>query len=441
MVSGHPKWEILAVVLLVLLGAFMAARLGPPIYAATSKILLQPEGDNPTPAGVSRENKVSAGFINTQTELLKSRPLIERALRMVNHLRVGNRKWGVTYEAFLQEALIVRNPKDSTVLEVTVQDTDPLRACRLAAAVADSYVMDNAQQGRSQASFLAEFIETELGRVERDLGTAEADLKSFQVGHKLVSPSEEARSLIERSAQAEMARQRAQIELAETQERVQALSARLGLPAGQVQFVTALGQNQALKKLSVTLIEAETDPLLGLPRRFVHPQVQRAQERIADLRQELAVKVTRAVEGRLGEPPPDPARRALLGDLVSAESDRLIAEMRLQAGERLNRQLQTRLAALPAKETAVTRLVRRREVLGEIQKMLVKKRTEARLAEITDTGKARVVERPVVPDHPLTSRRAIPVLLGSAAGLGLGLGLVVLRRFLWGGKLRAENGQ
>lgn len=439
MVSCFPKWEILAVVLFVLLGAFMATRLGPPMYAATSKILLHPQGENPTPAGFPRGKEVSIGFINTQTELLKSRPLIERALRMINHLRVGNRQWGVTHEEFLQEALTVRNPKGSTVLEVTVQDTDPLRACRLAGAVADSYVMDNTQQGRSQASFLAEFIETELGRVERDLATAEADLKFFKVGHKLVSPSEEARSLIERSAQAEITRQRAQIELAEAQERVRALSNRVGLSVAQVHPLTALGRDQALQKLSATLIEAETDPLLGLPRQFVHPQVQRARAHIADLRQELAVKVTRAVEGHLGEPPLDPARRALLGDLIRAESDRLIAEMRLQAGERLNRQFQTRLAALPAQETAVTRLVRRREVLGEIQKMLLKKRTEARLAEVTDTGNARVVERPVVPDRPVSSRQAIQVLLGSAVGLGLGLGLVVLRRLLRGGKLRADN--
>lgn len=66
--------------------------------------------------------------------------------------------------------------RNSGVLQVTVEDTDPLRAAAAANAVANTYIEYSARRGRGLASQTVAFIEEQLARHQGDLERAEREV-------------------------------------------------------------------------------------------------------------------------------------------------------------------------------------------------------------------------------------------------------------------------
>jgi capsular exopolysaccharide synthesis family protein len=81
---------------------------------------------------------------------------------------------------------------------------------------------------------------------------------------------------------------------------------------------------------------------------------------------------------------------------------------------------ENRLAALPEKEFEIARLTREKEANENIYMLLIEKREEARIAEASEVGTARVFSRAVPPEYPFAPRRKQSLALGVLCGLLFG---------------------
>ncbi len=176
----------------------------------------------------------------------------------------------------------------------------------------------------------------------------------------------------------------------------------------------------------------------------VHPDIVRLKRAVADLEKkaekealERPVSPESEPVGPVGLTPLELARRARVADM-KAEQEAL--DRRIVAKEAEEKRLratlatyQTRISAVPARETDLVELTRDYETLKEVYTNLLANSENAKAAsnlERRQIGEQfKVLDPARMPEKPISPNRIRINSMGAVAGLGLGLGLVLLLEY------------
>jgi|Deesub1362A_J573_1020465.scaffolds.fasta_scaffold06619_3 non-specific protein-tyrosine kinase len=168
-VLWHWKWLIILCTILAAGAAFVASRLQTPVYQASTTLLIDQAPDSQTSdytAILTAER-----LARTYAQMLTQRPVLQETLD-----RLGiSMDWDE-----LEEAIEVRMVRDTQLIKVTVEHTNPWRAAELANTLVEVFAEQNQklQAARFQAS--KQNLQAQLERLDQQIAETEAAIAELE---------------------------------------------------------------------------------------------------------------------------------------------------------------------------------------------------------------------------------------------------------------------
>jgi uncharacterized protein involved in exopolysaccharide biosynthesis len=379
------------------------------VYVAAATVLVERETRSFNPLEpVPLDYYDPSEFFQTQIRIIRSRPL---AQRVVEGLNLRTRKPELAEAKDPAQALLgavsVDLLKNTRILEIRVEDPDPVLAADIANGVANAYVSLNLETKLSAARDTLAWLTAHVGDLKTKVNESELALQRYKEEAGLAS-SEEKQSLAARklgdfnSAYIEAKAKRLELEttLAELRGKREVLeSSPLVLNSPLIQRL----------KGSLVDLEMRRSELLKTYRPR-HPEVLKAQTQIDETQQKMNDEIAHI--------------------LLSIEADVNVLKAREAAMLAAANQYRSEAQALSKKEIQSGILKREADTNQQLYEILLKRLKEASLSEGLETNRLRVVESAVVPSRPARPQIARNLLLAAVGGLAAALALAFLVEYL-----------
>ncbi|MBP2646368.1 MAG: lipopolysaccharide biosynthesis protein [Firmicutes bacterium] len=88
------------------------------------------------------------------------------------------------------------------------------------------------------------------------------------------------------------------------------------------------------------------------------------------------------------------------------------------------------LSTLPAKEKGLIQVQRDSDVAQDIYIMLAKRYEEAKISEVMQPTDVQIIDEAIVPDKPVSPKKALNIIIAAVLGLFLGIGLALMLEYL-----------
>lgn len=419
------RWLIVTLsTALGLAGAAVAIQLLEPRWRATASIVLHMSGpqvlDKIKGVTEDAEARISGyrEYYETQRTIMRSRTVAVRALE---RLGLGTDPTFLGIEQYddperqaeavaavdpvekLRERISVEEVRDSRVVEISAEYTDPSIARDIANAVADAYI-DYVHRSRNRIEDSAkENIASERGQALARLRAAEKALETFKSTHAITSISladrqnvitQDILTLSTRTKEAEAERIRLDRLLAQ----VQALHAKHNLAASTLipeereSLFEALRKAQLEAKATFTTVDIEYGPK--------HEEHRKAKERLELIDRTIEREANDLVESFAAR---RDAARAIERDLQQALQREHNKALELGGLERNYRELE-----------------REAQVAADEYLLIARRDTEIAMTNRVEDDGIEVLDRATTPTEPFFPRTAMLLGLGLVAGFGLG---------------------
>jgi capsular exopolysaccharide synthesis family protein len=377
-----------------------------PVYQASSLVLIEPGTVNiskvetaydPTRDSSDRE------YYRTQHELLRSRHIAEPVFRSLGLDRDPRFAHLPDPCAAFLEHVSVAPVRESRLVNVGFESSDPAEAARVSDAIVDAYIADTSQRALGVSSDGLAQLRERAEKLHGDVETAATAIERLKEKHNYVALGEEHTTLLaslgtlnEELAKAQATRFRSEAELAVIES-----GGAAGAAAG------ADAERIAEARLAVEKLEEEREGALAV--------VKEKHQAVTALKARLAVARARLLEA---------TQFAVAVARVRLEASREV-ETSLRA--EIDRQTKT-LFEWNRSAGALRVLVQQHEALEETYKSVLGRIEEIELAAATglkDTN-VFVVQRAFIPSTPVAPRATLNLGLAAIVGLAGGLGLCFL---------------
>jgi polysaccharide biosynthesis transport protein len=436
------------------------------VYRAETSVIIETagRGDVLDLAGVTAYRDILV-----EVEILESLDLAKRvATRLLANLNQPDSggvsaSWPIFEEAtdptlslvslarVLQDRIDVEQVRREVgVVRIGARSRLPEEAQYIANAYSDEYADRNLEMSRSEAAGLKSFLSEQILSRQEELVSAEDSLRSYQEQEGAIALDQEVSALTDRMADLQSRRDRAQVELQVVQSELVSLGEQVDriepnlydrVSSGVENEIVALQNDIALREAQVEFKYARNPGLRGAEDQ--DPDLAQEIMELNALRAEVASRARRLVDGVLatGGIDPDMARRlgdgaGLTGALANVSrlrqliTDKTIEASGLRArlrvlGSRLVRD-QQEFDRIPEQALRLAGLERSRKSSEMTYDWLQQRFQEARIAEASEFGSVRVLDRAELPEDPVEPRPlyllALSIMLGSALGLVLVFG-------------------
>jgi capsular exopolysaccharide synthesis family protein len=298
----------------------------------------------------------------------------------------------------------------ANVIRLQYYDTDQGLVWKVPNLIAERFIERGQESQKIQTRSQAKFLRGQLDTLGVQLAQSEEQLKAFQERARVVSPSTEATSQIERLVRLQEERSSVEAERSALANLVKEVEERQkrqtpGQPSASRDLLAfpSLLRNQAASQLLKSLTDVEDQRATLLTRRTeADPDVQLLSKRIAELEVQLGTMARAYLNG--------------LGNQVTS-LDAAIAGF----GSELNR--------MPKKELEFARLERRPQVLKDMYTLLQTRLKEAEIAEAALNSSVTIVDPAIPPRTPVKSKARLLLLTSLFAGALLGIGLSMAREY------------
>jgi len=296
------RYKLVIFTLLVTVAATLAVSLLlPKQYTATASVVLDTKSPDPV-AGLMLPGMFAPGYMATQMDIIVSDRVAQKVVKLLKldaspavrqqwmEATKGRGKLEVWLADLLQTKLDVKPARESNVISISYQATDPVFAATVANAFTQAYIETNIELKVAPARQYAQWF-GEQGKSLRDnLEKAQAKLSEYQQTHGIVAIDErldnETAKLNDLSAQLTIV----QGQTSDAQSKQRSGRASDTLPE--------VVQNQTIANLKIDIArhEAKLQDLAGNLGRN-HPQYQRAESEIATLKQKLEAETRHITSG------------------------------------------------------------------------------------------------------------------------------------------------
>ena len=319
---------------------------------------------------------------------------------------------------------------------VSFLDRDPQTARRVTARIADKFIEENNSEREKEIEGTGEFLEEELRLMKRELEKREENISSFKKSHLGNLPQQTDTNL--------RALDRAEAEIAATNESLQRQSDKLGNLNQEVHLYRTTGQSsfrsgatrsvepdplfRHLKELREKLVKLRAEFWDGYPEIILtKEEIRQTEEELTNVYGPDALRADKTA-------PLDPVLQDLLKQQSEARTEIGLLRQRLDQLRTTKRELERRLDRSPAVEQELLVLERDYTNLKNNYAMLLDKRLHTRVEENIGKrqkgGKYRILDRANLPGEPAIPNKPRVLVLGLLFGCVLGAGLSVLRERL-----------
>lgn len=335
--------------------------------------------------------------------------------------------------------------KDADIIQIITSAGDPDEAAVITNIYAQVYEQDNQEQNRSKAKAVKDFLAAKLETTRDSLGKQEILLKNYREGEGIVGLDDQARELLASSSKLDANASETQIEMEAIGQKLQESKRQLRerdatLPqevaSTMPEYITAMTQQIATLEVNRQIIIAN-NPVRANDN-WYQTKLKSMDDQIAGLRAKLETEVEKfknsrigAVantddEGKTGTTALGILRRQIFDDEIVLQSLRArLTAIRSNQGE-----IATKLTQVPSQELAMQRLERDRFALEKIYMQIIEEYNRKVLEEQSVFSNVRVLEAAQPNTSPISPDRLADIITGAFAGLGIGIGIVLLLAFI-----------
>ena len=435
--AWRKRWFAIAVSWMVCVGGWVFVSTIPNQYEASARLYVDADAVlTPLLQGLALDNTPVSQLDVLQRTLL-SRPNLEKLISKTDlELNITGPADLESMVAGLAGAIRI-TPQTRNLFTISYRNATPKLAYDVVQSILSIFIESKVGNSRSDMENARVFLQQQIALYERQMREAETRRAEFRVKYVDLLPSEEAG--VSRLEEA-----RAQVKSLE----------------GQLKDVLTR-RDMMRREMSaippVLTMEAGGQPGAAGPGGAANPQLAEAEERLLELQQKYtdnhpAVKAARQLVAELKSRPAPPAPAG--GQQAAGQSrarehgmpNPVYEQMRMQLFEQetvvasLQRQIddgtkeRDRLEAIargvPGLENEYLNLNRDYEVLHKNYMELLSRREAMRISAAADSDaekvKTEIIDPPQVPQIPVAPKRALLLSLVLLAGLGSGIGLVIL---------------
>ncbi|MEA2336371.1 MAG: polysaccharide biosynthesis transport protein [Thermoanaerobaculia bacterium] len=202
----YKRWKVaLSIVVVVMLGTYLASEFAKPLYK--SQIQIQIERENPNQLTVDDLFGIAASdqeFLQTQYVLLKSRGLGEKVIDDLKLLSDPEfYPQGISGKTPAQIALIrsqmagavvgpleVNPVRNTSLVDVAFISTSPRLAQKIAEGVGDSYVRLNNEKKFESVRQASEFLDRQIAQIRADIEATRRQLQQYGESKGIISTAD-----------------------------------------------------------------------------------------------------------------------------------------------------------------------------------------------------------------------------------------------------------
>ena len=419
-------WHL--IVGLTLVAAVIAGVLSsimPPIYEADARILIREASEAGITSLFGDLTGQSRNQIQNSVEILKSRTLAYNAAEILGL----DYALGTPELNGFRKKFSVQPVQGTDFIRITYQSEDPLFAMQAVNALVDAFIESSLVKSREEARAARDFIEDQLVTLEAKLKDVENRLSEFKGTEKVYNPSEEAKVIINKVTNFDVARSEAIVSKRELEAKLDDLFLQLEKETNTYISSQVIGTNPLVTNIKTQLIAKETELQVLLTKSTENSrEVQNLQKEIETLKAQLNQQVEKIVTSQTETT--NPLYQQLIASISQAQSSLTALEARISALTELIKETEIEFDALPEKEMELARLTRDYQVTESIYTMLLQTREEYRIQEAMQTANIQVIDRAIVPNSPVSPRKLMNVAVASFLGLFLAAMLAFLFEYL-----------
>jgi len=412
--------------------------IGGGVYRAQMRVLVRRGRADPpvtaqpnAPPDFSRV-EVTEEDLNSEVELLKDDDVLRRVVRANDLAAHDWLHWlrpNQTEEARVERAtkklarrLAVEPIKKTNLIAVSYDASDPQIAARVLQSLAGVYLEKHMEVHRPGGQL--HFFDQQTGESRRQLEEAKEKLLRFTKGHGVVVAAQQRDLMLQRLDNAESAFRQTQVEMSETRQRVQELTAQLAkLPERMTTQVRTAENAELLRALKASLLDLQLKKTQLLTKfEPNHRLVQEVEQQIHQAQTAIAAEQLTPLHDETTDQ--DANHEWAKSELQKAQVGMKGLEAR--AVTTSANLADYRLLAHQLGEDAIAQDdLKSSEAAAEENYLLyVKKREEARMGDALDEGgivNVAIAEQPVVPPLPVWPAGVV-VVVGLVAALTSGTG-------------------
>lgn len=300
------------------------------------------------------------------------------------------------------------------LFKLSAQSSSPYMAQLIANTIANKYRETRLEHKRQTINYSFNFVDNRLKEISGNLKSTEKELNDFRAKYQIINIDNLSKKTIDFVSELEAEKVKTELELVQYRNRYEALSKELQ-QNGQFDptHLTADGRDPGRSPFSSLLEQLSNAELerLDLLQKLTenHPDVQAVNERIAKIKNKLSsynqntITTYEIIISTLGK------KLKNLEDLINKYLER----------ER----------TLPRHETRLVELMRNKNVFEKIFTLLLDKREEMRMAELSKLQDIVIVDFAHLPGKPILPRKPLNLILGFFFGIVMGFILIVLQEF------------
>lgn len=405
-------WLILACFAVIVGAVAIGTYMQQPVYRAATRALIAPEAprvvniQEVTPSGGD-----SLEFFQTQVQIIRSRPVIQRVMDSLGLLgrKPELARAADPAETFLQ-SVSVEPVRNTRLVEIQVEDPDPKLAAEIANALASAYVHQNLELKFGAARDALTWLTAQVQDLKSKVNESELTLQRYREQSGLVAVEEKQSLTTKKLAEFNSNYIDAKAKRLEIETRLAEL--RRGSQQPELLESSPLVMNNPLiQRLKGQLVELEvTRSKLLKTFRDKHPEVVKVQSQIDEISQKIREEV-----GRLA---------------LSMESEYNALKARENAMLQAVNQYRDEAQGLAKKEIQYGILKREADSNQQLYDVLLKRLKETGLSQGLDSSNVRIVEPAVTPIRPVKPRKMLNLAIGVVLGLGTGLVLAFFVEYM-----------
>lgn len=315
------------------------------------------------------------------------------------------------FYTLFSQGITVSRIGHTDVFELSVKSPSPLACKIIVDHLIDHFREVRMEQQKQSVRYSYNFIDQQLTEVQKKLIDAEGNLSSFKGSGQIINIDQNTQELLNYQSTLEAEKLQTDLLLSNYKSKADAIQGELKSSGYFDQsFLEPSGENQGespFSGLMSRLSELELQKLdLMQKRTEKHPDVININEQIRLVKEKLSSYNQNTLT----------SYKIIIGTL----------EKKLNKINSLLSDQESEIKQLPAKETQMVRLVREKDVYEKMFTLLLDKREEMRVAELSQLQDIILVDHPYIPLKPIQPRKTLNIFIGLIFGGFIGIVSVFL---------------
>jgi capsular exopolysaccharide synthesis family protein len=402
------RWLPASLVLVAsILARGLVTLLQKPIYQAEGKVLFRKMEMDAN--GKVKEMGKELGTLNSL------------AIQAIEEFELKNEQGKPLRVSEFQSNLKVQPLKETNVLEISYQSTEPEKAKAVVGRLMDLYIQQNMSTDRAETVAARQFIENQLPNNKQKLEQAELALLKFKEQNQVLNLEEESRATVTTLVNLDNQISKAEVALADANKRSQAIRQEVGMSAEQAKVINTLSQSAGLQK-ALTDLQTVEGKLAAERSRFQDnaPIVDDLKNEKVYLQSVLKNRVKQALKGKQQSLDANLQigllQQKLTENFVATEIERLVLTNQIAALSKVYDNYQQRSKIIPQLQKQQRQLERDVVVAQDNYQNLLKKLEEVRINENQRIGNVQVLDAAQVLDKPVSPRKTFNLTVGATIG-------------------------